>query len=300
MREQGVGLGRPSTSPRSSSFADKSNTSVEDPAINLSGGKQRSSSATFTTSSGRTVRPPAQFRSFTSAVSSTPSPTAAPLGRTRSHPTIPVSSHGGDSSTRSPFDFDFDDRSSDAESSGAGSGPRKRPKKMPGSLSILDGCTIFVDVRTEEGDDASALFVDMLQGLGAKILTRGVGQTCTHVVYKNGLASTIAKVKLMDADGRPHVVGIGWVVECAEKREQADESKFAVDIEGLHVAGASKRRKSVMPQPMAITSGPMDAFMEFQRMKNGDSSGSAKDNSIVMLDDSSGKASVFIALATQI
>jgi len=158
---------------------------------------------------------------------------------------------------------------------------------MPGSLSILDGCTIFVDVRTEEGDDASDLFVDMLQGLGAKILTRGVGQTCTHVVYKNGLASTIAKVRLMDEESRPHVVGIGWVVECAEKRERADESKFAVDTEGMHVAGASKRRKSVLPRPMAITSGPMDAFMEFSRLnKSGDSSGSARDSSMAMLDDS--------------
>ena len=42
--------------------------------------------------------------------------------------------------------------------------------KMPGSLDTLRKCTIFVDVRTDEGEDAGALFVDMLRGLGAKVL----------------------------------------------------------------------------------------------------------------------------------
>lgn len=37
------------------------------------------------------------------------------------------------------------------------------------SLKILKRCTIFVDVRTEQGDDAGSLFVDMLKGLGARV-----------------------------------------------------------------------------------------------------------------------------------
>ena len=37
------------------------------------------------------------------------------------------------------------------------------------SLKILKRCAIFVDVRTEQGDDAGSLFVDMLKGLGAKV-----------------------------------------------------------------------------------------------------------------------------------
>ncbi|KAL4071365.1 hypothetical protein V8B97DRAFT_1962925 [Scleroderma yunnanense] len=36
------------------------------------------------------------------------------------------------------------------------------------SLKVLKKCTIFVDVRTDQGDDAGSLFVDMLRGLGAK------------------------------------------------------------------------------------------------------------------------------------
>ena len=37
------------------------------------------------------------------------------------------------------------------------------------SLRVLKSCTIFVDVRTDDGDDAGGLFVDMLRGLGAKV-----------------------------------------------------------------------------------------------------------------------------------
>ena len=37
------------------------------------------------------------------------------------------------------------------------------------SLKVLKTCTIFVDVRTDDGDDAGGLFVDMLKGLGAKV-----------------------------------------------------------------------------------------------------------------------------------
>jgi len=37
------------------------------------------------------------------------------------------------------------------------------------SLKILDDCVIFVDVRTDDGDDAGSLFVEMLEGVGAKV-----------------------------------------------------------------------------------------------------------------------------------
>lgn len=41
--------------------------------------------------------------------------------------------------------------------------------KMPGSLNVLKDCVVFVDIRTEDGEDSSALFVDMLRGLGARV-----------------------------------------------------------------------------------------------------------------------------------
>ena len=82
-----------------------------------------------------------------------------------------------------------------------------------GVLSLLKECVIFVDVRTDGGDDAGGLFMDMLKGMGARvgvfsmmlwqglthvlyrqILTR-VGPSCTHIVYKNGLMSTLTRYR---------------------------------------------------------------------------------------------------------
>ncbi|KAI0262569.1 hypothetical protein BC834DRAFT_939601 [Gloeopeniophorella convolvens] len=114
------------------------------------------------------------------------------------------------------------------------------------SLKVLKPCTVFVDVRTDDGDDAGGLFVDMLRGLGAKIIGRA-GQSCTHIVYKNGLMSTLTKYRLM-RDPKPLVVGISWVVECAEQRRRVEEDNFLVDLEGANVAGNNKRRRSMLPK----------------------------------------------------
>ncbi|KAH9042460.1 hypothetical protein EDB85DRAFT_1856341 [Lactarius pseudohatsudake] len=116
----------------------------------------------------------------------------------------------------------------------------------PSSLKVLKSCTIFVDVRTDDGDDAGGLFVDMLRGLGAKIIGRA-GQSCTHIVYKNGLMSTLTKYRLM-REPKPLVVGISWVVECTEQRRRVEENDFIVDLEGLNIAGNNKRRRSMLPK----------------------------------------------------
>ncbi|KAL4245029.1 hypothetical protein ABKN59_002867 [Abortiporus biennis] len=137
-----------------------------------------------------------------------------------------------------------------AESSGTipeTNGKGKEAVKQ-GSLKVLKDCTIFVDVRTDEGDDAGSLFVDMLKGLGAKTLAR-VGQSCTHIVYKNGLTSTQTRYRLLH-EPRPKVVGIAWVVECVEQRSHVDETKFLVDLELVNVAGDKKRRRSMLPKQL--------------------------------------------------
>jgi len=116
----------------------------------------------------------------------------------------------------------------------------------PESLKVLEDCVIFVDVRTDTGDEAGSLFVEMLEGVGARVLTR-VGQTCTHIVYKNGLMSTLTRYRLL-RDPKPLVVGIAWVVECVEQRKRVDEAKFIVDLDGTNVAGTNKRRRSMLPK----------------------------------------------------
>jgi hypothetical protein len=89
--------------------------------------------------------------------------------------------------------------------------PLPEPSLVPETLKILNDCVIFVDVRTDDGDEAGSLFIDMLGGVGARVsptfssdnilttehvqvLTR-VGQTCTHIVFKNGLMSTLTRYR---------------------------------------------------------------------------------------------------------
>jgi len=42
-------------------------------------------------------------------------------------------------------------------------------KKKAPVLEIIKSCVVFVDVRTDEGDEAGGLFVEMLKGLGARV-----------------------------------------------------------------------------------------------------------------------------------
>ena len=61
-----------------------------------------------------------------------------------------------------------------AEASPAASVPSasSTPQSVEGaskSVRVLKGCTIFVDVKNDEGADAGSLFVEMLQSLGAKV-----------------------------------------------------------------------------------------------------------------------------------
>jgi hypothetical protein len=39
---------------------------------------------------------------------------------------------------------------------------------------------------------------------------------------------------------KPFVVGISWVVECAEKCRRVGEENFLVDLDGVNVAGNNK------------------------------------------------------------
>lgn len=52
-------------------------------------------------------------------------------------------------------------------------GPSTSASSVP--LEILKDCVIFVDVKTEDGEDAGSLFVDMLRGLGAKVYISLIG-----------------------------------------------------------------------------------------------------------------------------
>ncbi|KAG6900710.1 hypothetical protein C0993_003736 [Termitomyces sp. T159_Od127] len=180
-------------------------------------------------------------------------PPATPKGRKALRSvssTYPSTSSGAEPSGRvSPTrtSLRLTEKTSDFEASNIT--PAVSVASQPESLAFLKDCVIFVDVRNDDGDDVGSLFIEMLEGVGARILTR-VGQTCTHVVFKNGLMSTINRYRLL-RDPKPFVVGIAWVVECVEQKKHIDEARFLVDLDSINVSGTNKRRRSMLPKLMS-------------------------------------------------
>jgi hypothetical protein len=90
---------------------------------------------------------------------------------------------------------------------------------------LLRGAVVFVDVHTTEGADASGIFVELLNQMGAKCVktwhwnpsgslnsdssSSKVG--ITHVVFKDGGKRTMEKVR--ETGGIVHCVGVSWVLE---------------------------------------------------------------------------------------
>ncbi|KAG8896220.1 hypothetical protein FRC01_011942, partial [Tulasnella sp. 417] len=126
---------------------------------------------------------------------------------------------------------------------GKDSSPNPSTEEVEVVSDCLQGCVIFVDVRTEEGSDASAMFVRMLRQLSAKVISRP-GVTATHYVWKSGLQSTISRYTTLE-EPKPFLVGIGWVVKCVEKKERVDEKNYLVNVKEAEVIFGHKRRRSM-------------------------------------------------------
>jgi hypothetical protein len=170
---QDKGKGREMGSPASAPGGDMLPPSM--PRIKPDSGRRISMASHLLSQSKITANatPPSPNPSTVAAPRSGPLPTRTGL-RSSTHPVAPNSAPGranGDSHT--------------------GHRGGKESRKV---AKVLKDCTIFVDVRTDDGDDAGNLFVDMLRNLGARILGRP-GQTCTHIVFKNGLASTLSRYR---------------------------------------------------------------------------------------------------------
>lgn len=109
--------------------------------------------------------------------------------------------------------------------------PVKTPRRdLKADQQCLRGAVVFVDVHTTEGEDASGIFVELLNQMGAKCVkswswnprssqSPGVDGTesvnnkvgITHVVYKDGGVRTMEKVR--QAGDLVKCVGVGWVLE---------------------------------------------------------------------------------------
>lgn len=71
--------------------------------------------------------------------------------------------------------------------------------------------------------------------LGYQVIARP-GTTATHYVWKSGLQSTLTRWQGLDGEaGKPFLVGIGWVVKCAETKERVDEKKYAVNVKEAEI-----------------------------------------------------------------
>ncbi|KAL1746162.1 hypothetical protein HDZ31DRAFT_34701 [Schizophyllum fasciatum] len=155
-------------------------------------------------------------------------------------------------------------------------------------LDALKGCVVFIDVRTDDGNEYQDVFKLNLKRLGARVLSR-LSSSCTHIVYKNGLPNTAMKFRLMDP--RPKVVGIRWAVECVEQRRHVDEEGHLIDLEHVDVAGhlgkssRPARRKSLIPQRARKESEDLDLDLDVDM--DGDADVSMQSMSSITSDEDS-------------
>ncbi|OGM43495.1 hypothetical protein ABOM_008063 [Aspergillus bombycis] len=155
--------------------------------------------------------------------------------------------------------------------------PAKSPRRrssifQPTPPGALQGAIVYVDVHTTEGEDASGIFVELLQQMGARCVknwswnprasvspdeqteTREGKVGITHVVYKDGGVRTMEKVR--QAAGLVKCVGVGWVLDCERENKWLDEAHYAVDS-SIIPRGGAKRRKSMEPRALSNVNGTL-------------------------------------------
>lgn len=152
--------------------------------------------------------------------------------------------------------------------------PVKSPRKsIGGNNGALTGAVVYVDVHTTEGEDASGIFIELLQQMGARcvknwawnprasLLPESTAEQhkdgrvgITHVIYKDGGVRTLEKVR--HAAGLVKCVGVGWVLDCERENKWLDETDYAVDSTIIPRGGA-KRRKSMEPRALSNVNGTL-------------------------------------------
>lgn len=163
--------------------------------------------------------------------------------------------------------------------------PIKSSRKSIGTKGALTGAIVYVDVHTTEGEDASGIFVELLQQMGARcvknwawnprasLLPESAAEQhkdgrvgITHVIYKDGGVRTLEKVR--HAAGLVKCVGVGWVLDCERENKWLDETDYAVDSSMIPRGGA-KRRKSMEPRALSNVNGTLVSSAAAARRKSG-------------------------------
>ncbi|CRL17369.1 BRCT [Penicillium camemberti] len=154
---------------------------------------------------------------------------------------------------------------------------KKARRSMSTEQKALHGAVVHVDVHTTEGEDASGIFVELLQQMGARCVKswswnprsslspvdgaepKDLRVGITHVVYKDGGLRTMEKVK--KAAGLVKCVGVGWVLDCERENQWLDETPYAVDS-SIIPRGGAKRRKSMEPRALSNVNGTLVRISE--------------------------------------
>ena len=102
-------------------------------------------------------------------------------------------------------------------------------RKEIAATRYLRGLTVLVDVRDQDGEDASARWIEMLKNAGARTMVRFGERQLTHIVYKSGKPSTLHSYRALP-DPKPLVVGVSWIVKCLEEGRRVDEEPYIVEV----------------------------------------------------------------------
>lgn len=114
--------------------------------------------------------------------------------------------------------------------------PTKTKSTPSKSSTFLRGLIILVDVRDQDGSDASHRWVELLKAGGAKVYLKPPSSSSknfnklTHIVYKAGKNITRTFYRELDQEFKPLVVGIGWVSKSMELGRKVDEKEYIVEL----------------------------------------------------------------------
>lgn len=117
------------------------------------------------------------------------------------------------------------------------------------SRHFLAGLVVLVDVREQDGDDASSTWVEMLRSMGAKVMVRASERRLSHIVFKSGKPATLHHFRAQP-DPKPLLVGVNWVLRCAEEGKKVLEEDYLVEV-GKQAIFQHRRRRSSMAPKMA-------------------------------------------------
>ncbi|KAK9454881.1 hypothetical protein V1511DRAFT_501238 [Dipodascopsis uninucleata] len=107
----------------------------------------------------------------------------------------------------------------------------------------------YLDIRTQEGDDASFTFATKLSNLGAKVVKQCT-RSVTHVIFKHGSPKTLYRSQEINA----RCLNLSWVVECEKQGRRVPEESFLVDIPNVPKYMSPRRQRSFEPKDIELNS----------------------------------------------